>query len=545
VIKASQGLLTIILGLVCLGGLWGAPARANDISEVSGSVTVNGIVDYIAVTPANRTVILASGTTQTIQFTANATFTNAPSAVINGWAGCNWTSSDNSVATIDRHSGLATILAIGRTTISANYTGVTGNATLQIIRSSSGGGGGGGGGGGSTSITSLLECTDSGGKFYYDTVAPSADEVVSILFLKNTVIRSRTGQRVRYISIKEASPLGVIPESRVLVGKMYNISPDGAVFTQSAFLTFKYNDSDLPAGSSETRLVIATWQNGEWKELGGFVIDPLKNKITAPLDHFSYYALMAGTAPASFKVSNVKITPNRVNTGEAVTVSVDVLNAGDLSGSYSVSLIVSTLVAQQKMVTLDGGETQTVSFTVNPAESGEYNVEVNGLSGSLTVSEPGPGGTVAAAPEETASPMSTPRAPASFTVSDLSVNPDAVNASEAVTISAVVTNIGDSDGEYTLSFKVDNKEEDRKTVSLGPGESDVVSFSTARDTPGEHIFDINGQSGQFTIKSSPLLTKPTETTAEKPANTPRTLIIIFGGMFFVVVILFVMYKKLA
>jgi len=97
-------------------------------------------------------------------------------------------------------------------------------------------------------------------------------------------------------------------------------------------------------------------------------------------------------------------------------------------------------------------------------------------------------------------PASTPApAPASFTISDLSITPNEVRPAEGVTISALVTNTGGSDGSYTVVLQINGLEERTKEVTIGAGKSETVSFTIARDIEGVFVINVNGKTGQFTV----------------------------------------------
>ena len=100
----------------------------------------------IAVTPATSSILVG----QSQQFTATGTFSDDSTQDIT--ASVDWASSDTPVATVqsqgDAIPGLATALAAGTATITANADGlIQGTATLTVTAPppSSGGGGGGGG----------------------------------------------------------------------------------------------------------------------------------------------------------------------------------------------------------------------------------------------------------------------------------------------------------------------------------------------------------------------------------------------------------------
>ena len=118
-------------------------------------------------------------------------------------------------------------------------------------------------------------------------------------------------------------------------------------------------------------------------------------------------------------------------------------------------------------------------------------------------------------PEPAPTPAPVPArvpAPARFAVFDLSITPSEVKPAEQVTISAVVTNIGGSEGSYTVVLKINGAEERRKEVILGVGNSEKVSFNTTKDVGGTYTVSVNGLSGIFTVKPVgaliPTLAKP-------------------------------------
>jgi len=93
------------------------------------------------------------------------------------------------------------------------------------------------------------------------------------------------------------------------------------------------------------------------------------------------------TSPATFQVSNLKVTPADAEIGEAVTVSVLVSNVGGQSGSYTVSFAVNQTTEDSRTVTLEKGASTTVEFEIKKQTAGIYVVEVAGQVSQFTVSE--------------------------------------------------------------------------------------------------------------------------------------------------------------
>jgi len=91
--------------------------------------------------------------------------------------------------------------------------------------------------------------------------------------------------------------------------------------------------------------------------------------------------------PADFVISDLRVTPTRVEAGEEVTVSVKVTNIGGEAGSYIVALKIGQVTEETSTVILDGGDSTTVEFPVTRDNPGTYSIEVAGLSGEFVVTE--------------------------------------------------------------------------------------------------------------------------------------------------------------
>ena len=98
------------------------------------------------------------------------------------------------------------------------------------------------------------------------------------------------------------------------------------------------------------------------------------------------YVFRAGAA--AFTMSSLSVDPSSVDVGGTITISVEVTNTGGQSGSHTVTLKIDGEVEDEKTVTLNPDETETVSFEVSAAQQGSFSVEVDGLSGRYTVTKP-------------------------------------------------------------------------------------------------------------------------------------------------------------
>ena len=144
-----------------------------------------------------------------------------------------------------------------------------------------------------------------------------------------------------------------------------------------------------------------------------------------------------------------------------------------------VTLTINNVVVATKDITLAGGASQKVTFTTVKDIAGTYAVNVSGRVSTFTVKPP--------------------PAPAIFTVSTLTISPTEVDIGERVTISILVTNIGEVEGSYEAVLKIDGAPVATKVVTLGAGKSTKVVFPVTRDVAATYQVEVDGQVGQFTV----------------------------------------------
>ena len=94
--------------------------------------------------------------------------------------------------------------------------------------------------------------------------------------------------------------------------------------------------------------------------------------------------------------------------------------------------------------------------------------------------------------------------PAIFRVSDLTISPAEVEVGNEVTVSVVLTNIGDGEGSYTLVLEINHVVEDTKTIALDAQASTTTLFKVTKEEPGTYDIEIGELSGEFTVKEVPL-----------------------------------------
>ncbi|MCK4733027.1 MAG: PGF-CTERM sorting domain-containing protein, partial [Methanophagales archaeon] len=90
---------------------------------------------------------------------------------------------------------------------------------------------------------------------------------------------------------------------------------------------------------------------------------------------------------ATFIASNL-VAPSEVEVGKLFTITADVTNTGEVKDTYIIALKIEGKEIETKKVSVAGGETETVGFTVIKDAKGVYNVTVNGQTATFTVIEP-------------------------------------------------------------------------------------------------------------------------------------------------------------
>ncbi|MBA7609333.1 hypothetical protein ES703_16524 [subsurface metagenome] len=193
-------------------------------------------------------------------------------------------------------------------------------------------------------------------------------------------------------------------------------------------------------------------------------------------------------------LSDLSITPSDVELGDNVTIGFDIENIDNQSFIYMVIMHIENVafpppsrtpynVSLMIDVELEAYESKTVSHTITLDTVGNYNVTVNGLTGSFTVKAP-------------------PK-PAEFEISDLIISPGEVEEGEAVTVSVDVTNVGEEMGGYTVELVLDGVVVGSEEITpLEGGLTATVSFDVTRNE-GTYQVEVEGLTGSFIVNPEP------------------------------------------
>ncbi|MBN1370251.1 MAG: HEAT repeat domain-containing protein [Dehalococcoidaceae bacterium] len=215
--------------------------------------------------------------------------------------------------------------------------------------------------------------------------------------------------------------------------------------------------------------------------------------------------LVGCSQSANFSLSNLKIGPGKVVSGEAVAISAFVTNTGGKEGSYTAKLTINGEEEESKSITLAAGESTDVNFSVTRSVTGTYDVTVGDLSSYFVVVQP-----------------------AAFSLSNLNIMPTRQTTSGSLFVSVTVTNTGGSDGIYDLAYNIDDgPDRNVSSLSLGPDDSMEFSFDLPAGNAGKHKIAVGDLSCSFIvvepIEISNLAIEPSKVAANEPIDISVSL----------------------
>ncbi|GAB3019138.1 outer membrane protein assembly factor BamB family protein [Natronobiforma cellulositropha] len=177
-----------------------------------------------------------------------------------------------------------------------------------------------------------------------------------------------------------------------------------------------------------------------------------------------------------FSLTGVE-TNTPIETGDTLTVTIEVENVGDGDGSQTLELAAGGETRDTAVVALDAGATETVTleWETDDADAGDHEITVS--SDNDSASEPI---TVEAVGEAT------------FVLEALETNAP-LDAGETVTVTAPVENTGTAGGEQTVTLEVGGEVRDAQTLGLGAGATETVSleWETTADDVGDHEITVS------------------------------------------------------
>jgi len=149
-------------------------------------------------------------------------------------------------------------------------------------------------------ITDVSGVTTGEGAFLEEVTVESATGNGEFTIEVDTIAHTEEGDPLSEIWLIEIDKEPSAPSvDTTTVGAYYDVGPHGIIFEQPITITCTYDPGDIPPGVNELDLFIALWDEGvsEWVPLEGCIVNTADNTISAPVHHFSRYAIISPVPP--------------------------------------------------------------------------------------------------------------------------------------------------------------------------------------------------------------------------------------------------------
>ena len=112
-------------------------------------------------------------------------------------------------------------------------------------------------------------------------------------------------------------------------------------------------------------------------------------------------------------------------------------------------------------------------------------------------------------------------APAAFSVSSLSVSPGEVDKGSPVVIEVLLSNKGETAGEYDVTLRIDGVKEETRKVELDGNTEKKIIFTASRNVAGTYQVEVNGRTAYFTVTEPKASPQPQQPSAEPSPPPPQ------------------------
>lgn len=186
--------------------------------------------------------------------------------------------------------------------------------------------------------------------------------------------------------------------------------------------------------------------------------------------------LNVATGAVELTISDLYVTPSRGVVGSPVNISVIVSNKRARWGTKTIVCTADGLT-ESRTVTLQPGKSEKITFQLIPTEAKVYNISVDGLGTTITVTAAGAGIVVKAV-----------------------VIPAKISLGESVTPAAEIMNVGATDCTRTFNCYVNNVFLSSVTRGLSAGAYTKINFRSFKPTAvGTYTVRVNGKSATLEV----------------------------------------------
>ena len=184
------------------------------------------------------------------------------------------------------------------------------------------------------------------------------------------------------------------------------------------------------------------------------------------------YITTGAATPAKFTLKNLTVNPSNATLGDAVLISVNVTNVGELQGNDTIDFIINDALAFTENVTLIGGMSQNVTYNAIETTAGNYPVQVGTLTSSFQINPPPPGSS-------------------SILLSNINLDPIEAWPDQPVNVTATAQNPSKQADRLFVMAKVDGVPEATRLIEMNASSSITVLFTVNATSEGSHTVALN------------------------------------------------------
>ena len=190
--------------------------------------------------------------------------------------------------------------------------------------------------------------------------------------------------------------------------------------------------------------------------------------------------LATAAKPANFTLKNLIIDPPIANESDAVQISVNVTNTGDLEGNKTLNFEINNETRYTQNVTLAGGDSVIVQYSDIENVAGNYSVNVGDLTGMFTINQAPPGSS-------------------KIVLSNIVFDPYEAWPDQPVNVTATANNPTDQADKLTVRVKVDDTFVETRVIQLNASTTQTIEFTVNATAEGTHTVKLNTLSSSFLI----------------------------------------------
>jgi len=140
---------------------------------------------------------------------------------------------------------------------------------------------------------------DNQGRLKTSVQVASADDTISLSIDRDAILLDKDEGPLQFIQVAIDPTVPLPPEDAYIVGKVYDLRPQGAAFEPPLKLTISYDPDELPQGVREGDVYIACYEDSQWDMVRYKQVDTERHRVATRIDHFAKYAVLIPTEQGS------------------------------------------------------------------------------------------------------------------------------------------------------------------------------------------------------------------------------------------------------